>query len=386
MLRSFRVAVLVLLIGIPLSAAPTPAKAPVPVKEERAKLIHMPFEKAETEVLSRFRQDLAVLEKSVNKIAVYQVAATGRLPSDYSQSLRQKIEEIILTSKQIQLIDCSKCQVSRLVKDDEGNLRYEAFSEEPGRPAKIASELGVDYLLYVDMNYTQSDLALRTRAVRVASGEVAWTNEYSAASTLQDRERIAAKEYGLEQTTGGDSVSHIIIGEIAFSVVLSPGIAWLPTIESNYYSSRAMYPSVDFLIGEKYDNGHKRFGFLFGAIVKAAEDTAYEKQLPWAIRIAPQFRYTFNPYNTSSARVSILSELGGFVSDRLATAYISVGPEMMMVKRFSLALMPMFILPVSMGGDKVVVEKDDGTFDTTSSSSADRFGGFGVLLKGSMNW
>jgi hypothetical protein len=356
--------------------------------EQKTKLVHIPFEKAETELLSRFQQDLPRLERIADKVALYQVAATGNLPSDYSMSLRQHLEEILLTSRGLQLIDCANCQVSRLIKDSEGNLKYETFSEEPGRPAKVASEIGVEYLVYADLNYTPSDIQLRVRMIRPASGEVAWTNEYSTANIISDRQRIVGREYGIEQTQADGSVSHIVIGEIAFSFVFSPGVAWLPTIDQGYYgSSRAMYPSLDILIGEKYDNGHKRFGFLFGAITKAAEDDAYTKHLPWAIRIAPQFRYTFNPYNTSAARVSLITEVGGLISSQLATAYLLMGPEFQMVKRFSVALLPMFILPTSVKGQGVLVEDPDGTFRTEApAGSQGRFGGFGVLLKGSMNW
>jgi hypothetical protein len=90
-------------------------------------------------------------------------------------------------------------RVSRLIKDSEGNLKYETFSEEPGRPAKVAAEIGVEYFVYADLNYTPSDIQLRVRMIRPASGEVAWTNEYSTANIISDRQRIVGREYGIEQ-------------------------------------------------------------------------------------------------------------------------------------------------------------------------------------------
>jgi hypothetical protein len=48
--------------------------------EQKTKLVHIPFEKAETELLSRFQQDLPRLERIADKVALYQVSATGNLP------------------------------------------------------------------------------------------------------------------------------------------------------------------------------------------------------------------------------------------------------------------------------------------------------------------
>jgi hypothetical protein len=372
-----------LLIQVSLNGAPVDPRA----KPSGERELRISFEQAENEVLVRFRQDLPRIEALTTKLAIYEAKASGDLPANYSESFRNKLSRIVLTSNKLHLMDCSQCQVSRLIKDPEGQLRYEAFSEEPGRPAKVAAELKVSELLYADLQYNQSDLRLRVRLVTVPSQEVLWTAEYSTSDLIKDRGKLVEKEYDMESIGRGDSLSQVIVGEIAFSCVFSPGIIWVPTIDEGRGSSRVFMPSVDLVIGEKYDSGHKRFGFLFGGAFNAADgSTAGGKMLPWMLRIAPQYRYTFNPYNTSTIRYSIAGEIGGLISASLVTAYAAVGPEFQLVKRFSVSAMPMYILPTTVKGGTSITIAENGQVNNQAQPDQGKFGGFGVIIKGSLNW
>jgi hypothetical protein len=349
------------------------------------KELHLSFDQAENEVLGRFQQDIPRIESITNKVAIYEVTVSGTLPDNYSDTLRSKLGRLILTSNRLRLIDCPQCQVARLVKDEKGELRYESTSEEKGRPGKMASEVGVKELLYAELNYSSSDVTLRIRVVSASDQEILWTGEYSTSGLVRDRGKLVNKEYNYEVLTNGDSLSQMIIGEIAFSMVFSPGVLWIPTIDEGSGSQRLFYPSIDIVIGEKFDSGYKRFGFLFGAAANAAEGAGIGRALPFVIRVAPQFRYTFNPYNTSFARISIAGEMGGLISTGLATAYVGFGPEVTMVKRFSVSLTPMYMLPTTVKGGRILVAGEQGL---TSQAQPDqgKFGGFALLLKGSMNW
>lgn len=373
---------LYMLVAIGLLTITVLAKAAAP----QEKALHITFDQAENEVLGMFRQDLPRLEGLTSKFSIFEVTATGTLPNNYIASLKSKLERVTLTSNKLRVIDCPQCQVSRLVKDAEGKLRYEVISEEPGRAGRLAKQIGVEDLLYADVNYTSSDLRLRVRLVKADNGELLFSREYSTADLVKRRDNLIKKEYGIEDVGQGDSLSRMLIGEIAFTVAFSPGTMLLPTIDDGKGSSRMFYPSIDILIGEKFDGGHKRFGFLFGAAVNAAEQAEVGKLLPYAIRFAPQYRYTFNPYDTSFARYSILTEMGGLLSAGMVTAYAGFGPEVTIVRRFSLSLMPMYILPANVKGVQIVNATEGKPDATVTTPDQGRFGGFAILLKGTMNW
>jgi hypothetical protein len=130
-----------------------------PDSTEVEDVIHVGFSEAEADVIGLFKKDLHHLEGLTPKTALFEVTAAGTmLPDNYSTSFRSKLERLIVGAKNLRLLDCPQCQVSRLVKDGEGKLHYEAVSEEPGRAAKVAKELGVDDLLYAHIDYSPGEL------------------------------------------------------------------------------------------------------------------------------------------------------------------------------------------------------------------------------------
>lgn len=349
------------------------------------KELHISFEQAENEVLMQFRQELPRLQAKTKKIAIYEVTATGALPPGFTDSFRNKLERVILNGQSVQIIHCPQCQTSRLVKDSEGKLRYESMSEEVGRVAKIASELGVQDVLYADVSSSAEDLNLKVRLVSASDQQIHWSGEYSTAQMVSQKQKLVQREFGTEEIGTGDSLNRMLIGEIAFTMALSPGIMMVPTIDEGRGNERLFYPSVDLFIGEKFDQGHKRFGFLFGGAFSAIEGETAGKPAPYLIRVAPQFRYTFNPHNTTTARWSVVTEAGGMISSGLATFYASAGPEIMMVRRFSVSVMPMYILPTNVKGGTRIVQQNGNT-TTNAGNDQGRFGGMGVLFKGTWTW
>lgn len=361
------------------------AKGTEPPKMGDVEWLRISFEKAENEVLALFARDLPKIEKVTTELAIYEVRASGQLPPDYTKGFRSKLERILLTSKVLRLKDCPSCDESRLIREEDGQLRYETHNSDPQRPYRIATQIGVGHLLYAELNYTPEDLQLRVRLVDTTLKQIQWTSEYSTADVVKTRERVVTGE--TEDTLAhGDSLSRVIIGEIAFTTVVAPGVLYLPSINSGAGSSPLFYPAADLFIGEKYDRGRKRFGFLFGAAINMGKGSSTGKPLPFLIRIAPQFRYTFNPYNVSSARYSVSGELGALFSAGMVTAYVGIGPEITMMERFSVSLTPMYIIPASVAGALVLNQRPDGSFENVPGAEIGKFGGFAMMVKGNINW
>jgi hypothetical protein len=240
--------------------------------------------------------------------------------------------------------------------------------------------------LFAEIIYTPEDLRLRVRIVSYPDGEERWIREVSTAEVLGATEKV--RERGEESLDSDDSLSHVLLGEIAFTTVIGTGIAFLPSVNKGGGSSGMLYPAVDLFIGEKYDRGRKRFGFLIGANVNMMQGDTLQgsSPLPFGIRIAPQFRYTFNPYNISSARWSLSGEVGGFLSSGLVTGYFGLGFEVAMMQRFSISVTPMYILPANVSSGTVQIQQPDGSFQPGGSNAIGTYGGFGTVAEVKINW
>ena len=346
--------------------------------------LRVPFEKAENEVLALFSRDVPKLAELTDKIAIFEVRVSGRLPREFSARFRAKLERVLLAEKHLTVKECPGCDQARLVKDASGQLRYEPHSTELGRKAKVASDLGLEHLLVAELDYSPEDLELRVRMVDPSTDRIEWTHDYSTADVTKESEALVETEAG--GLAPGDSLARVLIGEIAFTTVLSFGTAFVPSIEAGSGTSMSLYPAVDFLIGERYDRGRKRFGFVIGGAFNMGTKPELGNPVPFILRVGPQYRYTLNPYNVSTARYSLAGELGGLFSTGLSTGYVAFGPEVTMINKFSASLTPMYILKANVGGPQVYRQNDAGGVDSAPGANIGSFGGLAVMAKVNINW
>jgi hypothetical protein len=368
--------------AISTSIVQTPKRTDPPIIQG-VEWVRVSYDKAENEVLTLFQRDLPKLEEFSSSLAIYEVRTSGQLPSDYHRNFKSKLERVFLTSKRIKLKQCLTCEESRLIKTEDGKVRYEAFSNDLTRPAKIANEIGVDHIVYSDLIYSAEDLQLRVKMVHPSTGQILWSKEYSTADVVKSRENW--NDSDPEELSHRDSLSRVMIGEIAFTTVLSTGISYIPTINQGNGTQLLPGPSVDLFIGERYDRGRKLFGFQFGGIATALSGAERGTPLPWAVKVGPKAGWIFNPYNVSTGRWGLMTELGGLIGPGMTTGYLSIGPELKMINRFSVSILPMYILPTQAKDSEILVQNNDGSF-SSSSSDAGKFGGFGFISKVSIHW
>jgi len=368
---------------VPANPQPV-AKLPEPPAISQVQWMKVPYEKAENEVLVLLQRDLPKIQDLSKELVLYEVRATGELPPDYSNRFRTKLERILLSQPGLHLKDCAHCDQSRLVKQADGQLRFEPSNTDPARRKKIAGDLDVEEVLEAELNYSREDLRLRVRMINANTQEVRWTGEYSAADVVHARR--TANDGTLDRLGSGDALSRLMIGEIAFTTVLSMGTVMMPTANQGYGSSSLLYPTIDIFIGEKYNGGRRRFGFVLGASLNAGVEGDAGKPLPFLVRIGAQFRHTFNPLNMSTARWSIAGEAGPVISTGIVTGYVGVGVEMAMMERFSVSLMPMYFLTSKVKGTEILVEGENGTINSAGNKDGGTFGGLGLALKANINW
>lgn len=365
-------------------SAPTSTSALPPL--EGAEWLRVSFDQAENELMDLFQRDLPKVEEIAESLAIYEVRATGRLPQDYRRTVRNKLERVLIGSKKLSVKQCPACEESRVYRDEKGEVKYESFNSDTARPSKLASQIGVGHLIYTEVAYTPEDLQLRVRVVDATNGQLRFAKEYSTADVVKTRESFYETEAG--EIGHGDALGRVLIGEVAFTTVLSPGLSLLPTIDAGGGSGMSPSPTVDLFLGEKFDRGRKVFGFLVGGTFTMG-DTGGETSgapLSWSLRIAPRFRYVFNPYTVTNPRWSVAAEAGAFISTGLATAYVGLGPEMAMVKRFSVSVTPIYIIPSTVKASENFVEGSNGSFSNSGSTGGGKLGGPGVLMKASINW
>lgn len=357
-----------------------------PTKQSGVEWVRVPFEKAENELLSLVKRDLPEIERKTAHLVLYEVQTNGPLPQDFSRTFRSKLEKVLLMGKTLKLKDCPSCDESRLIRSENGQLRFESRSADPGRITQTAAQLGVSVFAYAEVSFTPEDLQLRLKIVDTSKNEILWSRDYSTEEYLRDRDgrfRLDPDGPG-DLVREGDSLSHVMLGEIAFTMVLAPGAMLLPSIDRGEGSESSFYPSVDLMIGERYNRGYNRFGFMFGGAINAVSGPSKPKGLAFLGRVGPNFRHTFNPYNVSSARYSMVSELGIAVGPGVTTPYLGIGAEIGMMKRFSVTLMPMYFLTADVASD--IAADVNGEIVMGRGPVEGRFGGFAFLVKGNINW
>lgn len=354
-----------------------------PPSQPNVEWFRVPFEKAEAELLGLFERDVSRLEEQIDSIAVYSVKANGGLPPQYYRTLRGKLERVLLTSKKLQIKECSSCDEARLVRKQSGELRYESSSTEKTTLREVGNSVGASTLLMASLDYSPEDLKLRVKAVDAATSNLRWSKEYSTADVTKTTENINGA--GTGQLGHFDSLSRVLIGEIALTTVLSPGAVLLPTIDNGSGSELISVPSFDLSLGEKFDLGKKSFGFLFGGMINPKKVPVTGLPLPFVMRGAGVLKYFFNPYNVTTARYSFHVEAGAFFSPGMTTGYVGLGPEVSLIQRFSMSVTPMYILPTSVADAQSIMEMPDGSM---KSGNADlgKFGGFALSMKVNINW
>lgn len=396
MLKTFSSAFFFVALSAPSLALAAPERAPgvsqavsppaQPPAQSGVEWVKVSFEKAENELLSVVKKDLPELARKTSSVVLYEVQVEGPLPSDYSQTFRSKLEKVLMMESALRLKDCPGCEQSRLIRKEDGRLQYESQILDPKRASRIASELGVTTLLHAQITYTQEDLRLNLKLVDSEKNDVLWSRDYSTEEYLRDRDgrfRLDPEGPG-DLVREGDSLSHVMLGEIAFTMALSPGAILMPTIDRGAGADRAFYPAVDLLIGERYNRGYDRFGFVFGAAFNMASGISKSQGLAFLARVGPNFRHTFNPYNVTSARYSMVGEGGVAIGPGLTTPYVGLGAEISMIRRFSVTCMPMYFLTSDVSQE--VAQEINGEIVAGRGPVEGRFGGLGVMLKGNITW
>jgi len=335
--------------------------------------LRVPYDKAEDELIALFHKDIAKLEDLTSTIAIFNVRTPDEFPGHHSNRLRAKLEKILLTSRKLKVKQCASCEEARFDPLEIKQL------------AQVARELNVDMLISSEVVYMPEDLQLRVRVLNPNNGQIAWLKEYSVADLTRSREQLNdAMDDELSQR---DSLSRVVLGEIAFSMALSPGVMWVPNIDTGSGRDLNGIPSVDLFIGERYDRGRRLFGFILGGAFNTSTPSTRARGTPLTMvgRVGPRFSYIFNPYNVSSAQFGLSTELGAMLGDSVTTGYLGFGPEIIMGKRFSLSLMPIFILPAKAKSPQIVVPAEAGG-GVSGGDDIGKFGGFSLLMKFGMRW
>jgi hypothetical protein len=359
-----------------------------PPKSKTIDWVRVPYEKAEDEVLALFHRDVPKIEDLASEVAIYEVRTNGKYPAEHYRRLRSKLEKVLLSSKKMKIKQCVACEESRLFRTETGELKFEAFSTEVGRPAKIASELGVDRLVYSEITYTPEDVILRIRVVQPSNGQLLWTKEYSAADVTKSRENW--NDADPDELGNRDSLSRVILGEIAFTIALSPGFQMTPTIDRGRGSELLGMPSMDLFVGEKFDRGRRAFGFIFGGAVytgdtERPDNTMKGRPLGALFKAAPRFTYVFNPYNVATAKYSLSLEAGGVFGDTVGTAYVGLSPEIKMINRYSISVTPMYFFQTTAKEPTTTAPSQLGG-GTVGGGTIGKWGGLALLFKLGMQW
>lgn len=374
-------------LGLDVAAVaqtPKPLKQPEPPAVEGVEWMKVPFEKAENELLRLLKEDLPKLEEKAMVVSVYQVTASGNLPNEYQKNFKTKMERVLLASRKLKIKPCTGCGESRLIKSESGEIRYESQSTDVDRMSKVGSQLGVDHMFMGEVTYTPEDLQMRVRMIRVPSGELEWSKEYSTADVIKSNESL--DEAGRGDLGHQDSLSRVMIGEVALTISLSPGLLLLPTVDSGSGSEYTIAPNVDLFIGEHFDRMRKLFGFQIGGMFNLFPIADHSTPVPWAVRTGPKFGYCFNPYNVTTARFSVTAEFGGLLSTGYVSGYFGAGPEVSMIRRFSVSVIPIYIIPRSVAGSETLIQQSGGGFTSSGKDSVGKLGGLGGVVKVNFNW
>lgn len=361
------------------------ATSPDATKPAGIEWVEVEYDEAENEMVRLFMNDLGPLEEIGGRVVLYQVRATGQLPAGHHKVLRSKLEQVLLNSKKLTLVDCGTCDQSRLERDDTGKMRFHSRYSSVDEQKKIADELKVDKFIIAELKYRPEEMSLRLRMVRPQDQAVLWQEEYSSQDVVQGR-----KKFSLEKGAGvkGENLSRLVIGQIAFGATVNLGVTYLPAIQkpNGVDPGRSGYPTVGIAIGEHFDQMSKYFGLGIEAMVNFGDNLPGAEVLPWALKLGPQFKYTFNPFEMSNPRWIAGVDFGALISPGITTGYIAVGPELKMINRFSVAFQPMYILSADAKEAQVINQQDDLSFASGESDVKGKFGGLGLMMKVNIYW
>ncbi len=337
------------------------------------------FKEAETALLASFKKDASALKERVSDLVILDVRVTGEgLPSNYRSQLKGQLERVLVESESIAVKDCPACMVGRFSRNAQGDWVYQNGSQSTD-PAKA---VGATHALIAEADYSPENFELRVRIVRADSSSIIWSKAYS---TQEEARKAEAAAHG--EDPNGNQLGQRLIGEIAFTVVVSSGITFMPGLSSGGLSADMLpYPQVSLLLGEKFDRGSKAFGLKVNALVGIPTGGAGSLPPPYYVGAGPAFKWTLNPWERRSPRWSFEFEGGALISSNVATAYAGIGAEMLMMERFSISAVPMFIIPGSVGSPPVMVDNGSGTFQQMSSPALGKVGGFALSLLMKFNW
>jgi len=108
---------------------------------------------------------------------------------------------------------------------------------------------------------------------------------------------------------------------------------------------------------------------------------------PFFMQMGPHFKYVFNPYNVTSARWIADFEFGALISQGVTTAYLAAGPEIRMVNRFSIALLPALILNAKAKNPDVKVKDETGReIPIETGKDEGTIGGLALLIRANITW
>lgn len=372
--------------GLLLFGAANLAAAATPPAVPGVDWIETTYEDVERDLLEQFAKDLPRLEELAPKLTLFSVRANGSVPMDYYRVLQGRIEGILLRSAKIVLKDCARCDAGTIERGAEGDVSYFPMSQDVSFRRTVAKEIGTNHFLLVEQNYNQAEMRLQVRLIDAESGAIQWTKDYSS-SAMAQRLNKAIEEVPLGSSYA--SRERALIGEIAFKAAFSPGFSYFPTINTGRGSELMAYPSLGITLGERFDSGFKEFGFgLFLAFdMSEGKGARVGKPAPFFMQMGPHFKYIFNPYNVTSARWIADFEFGALISQGVTTAYLAAGPEVRMINRFSIAVLPAFILNARAKNPDVKVKDDTGR-DIPIETGKDEgtIGGMALLVRANITW
>jgi len=359
-----------------------------PPSDPSIKWIRVSYQKAEDEVLALLQKDLAHIEKVSTKVAVYQIKMNHLIPVHHKITLRSKIERILLSSEKITLKECTECEKAVIQQNSQGQLQYETLASRKDG-ATVANDVGAEQLINVSLEYSPEILALNIRISDPQDGEILLTRTYTTQNVIQNDGSNSSFGDGIGRD---DSLQEVVIGQIAFAVSLGFGFSFLPTTDLGAGTRLVGYPGIELFLGERFNRSHSLFGFFLKGYAAISSETDRDDdgnvrhQLPFVASFGTRYRYTFNPYTTTRPRWGVRMEGGMMLSAGVTTGYLGVGPEVGLIRRFSVAVMPMYIIKTTVKTLPAIATNLAGQTKNFEGQSIGKFGGFGVGLNVNLNW
>ena len=345
------------------------------------------YEDVERDLIEQFSKDVSRLEELSSDLTVFAVRVNGNVPQDYYRVLKGRIEGVLLRSAKIVLKDCARCDAAVVERTSDTDLTYYSLTDDPKFRQSVARELGTDNLLFIEENYSRSELRLQVRLISAQSGALLWTKEYTS-SALAQRLNKAVDEMPAAGASHANKETSLL-GGIAFRASFTPGFSYFPTINGGRGSEMIAYPTIGVSLGERFDSGYKEFGFGMYLSFDMTEGRGARvgKPAPFFLQMGPHFKYVFNPYNVTSARWIADFEFGALVSQGLTTAYLGAGPEIRMINRFSIGLIPALILRARAKSPDIKVKDEQGReIPIDAGKDEGEIGGLALLLRANITW